>query len=175
VEFALVAPLLIFVVFATIDVGRLMYTYNAISSASREGARIVALRPQKISDCDPLHRMETVGQAFPLVQDPKSIYDTARNVDPNTSPMPAGEGPTAANLIPSGQGYIYIYPAVAQDTSATGCDAAGGITRPEPCQNCDVHNVVVQIDYSFAPLTPLIRNLFPNIVVRTVSVVQADY
>ena len=170
VEFALVAPLLIFVVFATIDVGRLMYTYNAISSASREGARIVALRPQKISDCDPLHRMETVGQAFPLVQDPKSV---AGDTDPNSGS--GGVGPTPGNLITPGLGYIYIYPAVAQDTSATGCDAAGGVTRPEPCPTCDVHNVVVQIDYSFAPLTPLIRNLFPNIVVRTVSVVQADY
>src|ERR1700732_2863899 len=113
VEFAIVAPLLIFVVFGTIDVGRLMYTYNAISSASREGARIVALRLQKISDCDRLHRMETVGQAFPLVQDPKSVYDTTNNIDPNTSPMPAGQGPTPSNLIPPGQGYIYLYPAVA--------------------------------------------------------------
>lgn len=182
VEFALVAPLLIFVVFGTIDVGRLMYTYNAISSASREGARIVALGPQKISDCDPLRRMELVGQAFPLVQDPRSVYDPVNNTDPNqpsppndSNQNPSNVGPSRPNLIPPGEGYIYIYPAVAQNTSPSGCGAAAGITRPEPCPNCQVHNVAVQIEYSFQPLTPLIRNLFPNVIVRTVSVVQADY
>src|ERR1700752_1525630 len=140
VEFALVAPLLVFVVFGTIDVGRLMYTYNAISSASREGARLISLKPQFDSDCDPLHRMETVGQAFPLLQDPNSIDSATVNVDPNTVTPPTGSsapGHIGQTLPPPGQGYIYIYPAVASDTSGTapGCDPPGA-QRLKPCQSC---------------------------------------
>jgi TadE-like protein len=168
VEFAILLPLLLFVVFAAIDVGRVVYTYNAISSAAREGARLVALTPQKYSDCDPLHRMELVGQAFPLVQDPQSVYDFTKNIDPNTNPMPAGEGPTPGGQIPLGYGYIYIYPAVANST--TDCTGPG---RPCPQNSSNISNVAVAINYRFVPLTPLISNLFPNTVVRTISVVQS--
>lgn len=144
-----------FLVFGTIDVGRLVYIYNGISSAAREGARIIALRPQKVSDCDPLNRMESVGQAFPLAQDPQSVWnDTA---PPN--------GPTTP---PAGQGYIYLYPAVAQDASGD-CNAAVGNTRPA------VGTVQVQIEYSFQPWTPFINQMFQHVVVTTISVTQTDY
>src|SRR3979411_3162932 len=73
VEFALTVPLIFTVIFATVDLGRLIYTYNAISSAARDGARLVALRPQLFSDCLALQRLEQVGQAFPLLPDPNSI------------------------------------------------------------------------------------------------------
>jgi hypothetical protein len=169
VEFALVAPLLVLVVFLTIDFGRLVYTYNAIASASREGARLVALPPAESSDCDALHRMEVVGQAFPLTQDPNSMYQDS---DPNvTSAPPAGvNAPTPGDQIPQGQGYIYIYPAAAD--SLTQCD---GHDRQQVCQNntdCPGTQASVQIEYAFVPITPIVRNMFPRIVVRTVSVVD---
>ena len=167
VEFAILLPILLFVVFAAIDVGRVVYTYNAISSAAREGARLVALTPQKYSDCDPLHRMELVGQAFPLVQDPASVNGT-NNIDPNTRPMPAGQGPTPGSSIPLGYGYIYIYPAVANST--TDCT---GPARSCPQNSSNISNVAVEINYSFVPLTPLLSNLFPHTVVSTISVVQS--
>ena len=39
VEFAVVAPLFLLVVFSAIDISRLLYAYTAISSAARDGAR----------------------------------------------------------------------------------------------------------------------------------------
>ena len=39
VEFALVLPLLLLVMFAVIEFGRLLFTYSAVFSASREAAR----------------------------------------------------------------------------------------------------------------------------------------
>src|SRR2546430_15916695 len=39
VEFAVLAPIFFLLLLGTIDLGRAVYTYNAISNAAREGAR----------------------------------------------------------------------------------------------------------------------------------------
>lgn len=44
VEFALVLPLLLILVFGIIDFGRLMYTANTLTSAVREGARFASVQ-----------------------------------------------------------------------------------------------------------------------------------
>ena len=43
VEFALAFPVFILIVFGLVDVGRLVYAYNTLSDAAREGARIAAV------------------------------------------------------------------------------------------------------------------------------------
>lgn len=40
VEFALVIPIFLLMVFGIIDAGRLIYTYNTVSNAARDGARV---------------------------------------------------------------------------------------------------------------------------------------
>src|SRR3954451_12155333 len=40
VEFALVLPVLLLILFGIIDAGRLIFTYNTISSAARNAARV---------------------------------------------------------------------------------------------------------------------------------------
>lgn len=40
VEFALVFPLLLLMLFGIIDAGRLIYTYNTVANAARNGARV---------------------------------------------------------------------------------------------------------------------------------------
>ena len=44
VEFALVLPILVVLGFGIIDFGRLLYTYNNLTSAVREGARFAAVQ-----------------------------------------------------------------------------------------------------------------------------------
>ena len=44
VEFAMVAPLFLLIVFAAIDVGRAYYTVNQLATAVREGARYAAMQ-----------------------------------------------------------------------------------------------------------------------------------
>ena len=58
VEFALVLPLLLLVMFGIIEFGRLLFTYSMISAASREGARYAAAAgrlpgtgTERYSDC----------------------------------------------------------------------------------------------------------------------------
>jgi len=56
VEFALVLPILLLVIFGIIEFGRLLFTYSMISAASREGARYAAATgrvsgTERHSDC----------------------------------------------------------------------------------------------------------------------------
>jgi TadE-like protein len=175
VEFALVAPIILFIVFAAIDLGRLIYTYNAISSAARDGARLAALRSELESDCLPLQRMEQVGQAFPLLPDPNSIANQSVNTDPNN---PGGVGPTTP---PPGSGYIYIWPAAAAADPQNGTNSSGvpncAGTAQRGGAGANVKHVAVEIQYVFQPLTPLIGSVLPHggITVRTISVVQTEY
>ena len=163
-------------VFALIDVGRLIYIFNSISSASREGARIVALGPQQYDDCDPLNRMRAVAQTYTLNQDPNSVANS-KNVDPNTSPMPSGSGPTTPS---AGQANAYIYPAVATSTTpVTGCSSSTKRSCPPNLYingtQTGINAVAVEIQYSFQPLTPVISTLFPSVVVRSISETPPDY
>lgn len=174
VEFALIAPLVVMAMFVTIDLGRLVYTYNAISSAAVDGARIIALKPQQSTDCLAIKRIEQVGQAFPLKMDPNSWDSTSVNTDPNNSTAPAG--PTAP---PPGVGYAYIWPAAAgaspADGSSGGQPNCSGNT-PRALSNSGVRDVAVEIQYQFQPLTPLISQwLSHGITIKTVSIVQTEY
>ena len=57
VEFALLAPVFMVILFLTIDFARLAYSYSAVSWAAREAARVVlgprltAIRPPAAQTC----------------------------------------------------------------------------------------------------------------------------
>jgi len=162
VEFALLAPVLLFMLLLTIDFGRLVYTYGAISWATREGARLAALEPQKTSDCLVLQRVESVGRGFPLVPDPNSV---AGNTDPNN---PSGTLRPTPPL--SAMGYIYIFPAVAPRTPQdTNCD---GLPRKT---SGGAVPVAVEIQYRYVPLVPLLADFVPSITITAISVVPTEY
>ncbi len=80
VEFALISPLFLFILFSSIDIARLLYAYTAISSAARDGARIASLNGSLFSDCQIIQQVELVGQGFPVKMDPNSVVG---NSDPN--------------------------------------------------------------------------------------------
>ena len=49
-EFALIVPLLVLMVFAIIDLGRYVYTQNALNQVSREAARVGAVKSRPACD-----------------------------------------------------------------------------------------------------------------------------
>jgi hypothetical protein len=165
VEFSLVAPVLIMILFLMIDFGRLIYTFGAISWATREGARLISLAPQQATDCAVLKRVEQVGQGFPLRPDPNSVVG---NTDPNNPGPPLA--PTTNDLIPAGQGYIYIWPAVAprtpQDTNCNG--------NPRKVSQT-ARDVSVQVKYKWLPLMPVVSSIVPPFTITTISVVHTEY
>jgi hypothetical protein len=171
VEFALVMPFMLLLISLMVDFGRLVYTYSAISNAAKEGARTLALVPQQDTDCLAIRRVELVGQGFPLVADPHSVYP---NDEPNAAAANDPQGPSTPS---GGHGYFYIWPAVAQssppDANGTSCQAPSSLsTRPLGSQ---VRDVEVQITYRFVPLTPTVAGFIKPFTIKTLSVVTTEY
>lgn len=160
VEFALLAPVFLLIVFLSIDIGRLLYTYSAISSAARDGARTASLQVAIYSDCEIIHEVEQVGQGFPVVMDPNSLVG---NSDPNNP-----SGTLQPSTPPANVGYAYVWPAVA--------------TADPPDNNCTsntpraisqtVKHVAVEVSYHFTPITPI--GFGTNLIVKTISVVTVE-
>ena len=163
VEFSLVAPIFLIIMFAAIDIGRLLYAYSAISSAARDGARTASLQVSAFSDCQIIQEVELVGQGFPVVMDPNSLVG---NSDPNNP-----SGALQPTTPPANVGYAYIWPAVATaDPPDTNCTSP---VSPRAVSQ-SVKHVAVEVQYHFTPLTPFVAGLIPNIIVKTVSVVTTE-
>ena len=148
--------------FGAIDISRLLYTYAAISSAARDGARTASLSSALFSDCQIIQEVELVGQGFPVQMDPNSV---AGNSDPNN---PGGAlQPTTP---PPNTGYAYIWPAVATGNPPdTNCSST-----QQRAISPTVKHVAVEVQYHFTPLLPFVNSFAPNIIVKTISVVTTE-
>src|ERR1700680_2727301 len=161
VEFALIAPLIFFLLFLLIDFGRLVYTYSAVSWSAREAARVVSMQPQAASDCLALQMAESTAQGFILRPDENSVVG---NSDPNGTGTPNADPRPAA-----GMGKIYIWPAVATAAPADAPTHCNGTPR---AISPPVQDAAVKIKYTSLPLMPLINNIIPPITITTISVVH---
>jgi Flp pilus assembly protein TadG len=162
VEFAMVSPLFLLVLFTAIDISRLLYTYTAVSSAARDGARTASLAGAIYSDCQIIQEVELVGQGFPVRMDPNSIVG---NSDPNNP-----SGALQPTVPPANVAYAYIWPAVATAAPAdTNCTSSS-----QRAVSPSVKHVAVEIQYHFTPLLPIVSTFAANIIVRTVSVVTTE-
>src|SRR5437868_3649215 len=162
VEFALVTPLFLFVVFSALDISRLLYAYTAISSAARDGARTASLSGSLFSDCQIIQEVELVGQGFPVRMDPNSV---AGNSDPNNP-----SGALQPTTPPPNVGYAYIWPAVATGNPPdSNCNSA-----QQRAISPTVKHVAVEIQYHFVPLLPFVSGFAPDIIVKTISVVTTE-
>jgi hypothetical protein len=162
VEFALLAPVVIIMLFLCIDFARLVYTYAAVSWAAREAARVVSMEPQASSDCAAIQMAMSTAQGFQLRPDENSVVG---NADPNST-----SSPNADPNPPAGVGKIYIWPAVATAAPADlHCDGAARAVSPT------VQDVAVQVKYTYLPMMPLISSFLPRITITTISVVHTEY
>lgn len=169
VEFALILPFLLLVLALTIDFGRLVYTYTAISWAARAGARMIALVPQQASDCAALTRVVQVGQGFPISVDPNSVVNDTNPNAPSGPLQPTTPGP--------GQGYVYIWPAVAPSSPQlpSNCDGTPRYPIGQVSGQSLPHDVAVEVQYGYTPMVPLFQSFIPNITIKTISVVHTEY
>jgi Flp pilus assembly protein TadG len=162
VEFSMVAPILLFVIFAAIDISRLMYAYTAISSAARDGARTASLSGSTFTDCQIIQEVELVGQGFPVRMDPNSLVG---NSDPNNP-----SGALQPSTPPPNVGYAYIWPAVATaDPPDSNCTSS-----TQRAISPTVKHVAVEVQYHFVPLLPLVNQFTTNVIIKTVSVVTTE-
>lgn len=162
VEFSMVAPIFLIVIFAAIDISRLLYVYTAISSAARDGARTASFQTAIYSDCQIIQEVELVGQGFPVRMDPRSLVGDS---DPNNP-----SGGLQPSQPPPNIGYAYIWPAVATaNPPDSNCNS--GVPR---AVSQSVKHVAVEVQYHFVPLTPFVAQLTNGIIVKTISVITVE-
>jgi len=139
VEFALVIPVIMLLIFGAVDLGRAVYAYNTIANAARDGARVAAVNQIETSpDCnedrpveDPLNPHWSIkrcaaGSALTL-----GVQQSAVTVEYHT---PSGTSLTCTS-----------------STLNVGCIAA------------------VTVHYTYTPMTPVIGDLVGNIAINSTS------
>ena len=98
VEFALIVPVLILILLGTVDAGRLIFAYNAVSNAAREGGRtaIVNQTPDEVRQRAAEQTQQDVRQpAVRRVSQPESASSSA------TGTIPPPVQPPRSDALPS--------------------------------------------------------------------------
>lgn len=161
VEFALVAPILVLVIFGILDFGRSIYYYNSVSQAVGEAARAAALAPSGLpSNSDVLAAAQRSASWVSL------------------APCPNGAATTSG--LPSGQGWLFIdEPASPNNNASDNANAPGGEAGTNGCPATPAlsgDKLQVEIVYNFAPFTPLISQITGSqILLSSTSVIPVEY
>ena len=164
VEFVIIAPILLLLIFGVVDFGRVIYIYGTINQAANEGARTAirasALLPTN-NDVETAVKQHAVDVALanPCPNGP---------INPATTP-------------PANQGWVYITEPDAPPSIETLApsleNAPGGQPWATATGTCSATNpahdhapIQVTIRYNFVPITPLIQQVTRDHIVISVSV-----
>ena len=142
VEFALVLPVFVMLMFGLLDVGRYVYMNSVLSQAAREGARVAAVEAYWIGSAD-LGCGTADGPVCPA------------GVTGATNSLQADVTAAANRMIaPFGavkDVYISCQPTgTVPPANWTNVDCAAGDRSP------NTHEVWVRVDLTFTPLTPVV-------------------
>ena len=159
-EFAIVAPLLLLLLFGVVDFGRVIYIYVTLNQAVHEGAR-AAIRDSAL---------------LPTNADVETAVKV-HAVDVSLA-NPCPNGPITSSTPPANKGWIYITepnpPSTPEPLSATLADAPGGQSWAFATGTCSATNpahdhapLQVTIRYNFVPITPLIQQIAGSSIVIT--------
>jgi Flp pilus assembly protein TadG len=169
VEFAIIAPVLLFLLFGIVDFGRIIYIYATLSQAVNEGARAA------IRDSPSLPTNSDVEAAVKQ----HAVDVSLANPCPN--------GPITNATPPANQGWIYITepdpPSAVESLSPALANAPGGQMWGNSNGTCSATNPVhdhaplqVTIRYNFVPYTPLIQQVTANsIVITATAIYKTEY
>jgi Flp pilus assembly protein TadG len=169
VEFAIVAPILLLLLFGIVDFGRVIYIYATINQAVNEGAR-TAIRDSPVlpSNAD----VETAVKHH-------AVDVSLANPCPN--------GPVTTATPPANQGWLYITeqdpPSTVETLSPTLENAPGGQMWANSNGTCSATNpahdhsaLQVTIRYNFVPYTPIIQQVTADhIVITAAAVYKTEY
>jgi hypothetical protein len=168
VEFAIVAPLLLLLIFGIVDFGRVVYIYITLNQAVNEAVR-VAIRDS------------------PLLPTNADVERAARihAVDVNLA-NPCPNGPVTGATPSANQGWIYITepnpPSTVESLSPTLENAPGGQMWAFDNGTCSATNpasnhapLQVTIRYNFVPITPIIQQFARNFIIVAGAVYRTEY
>ncbi|HET8785696.1 MAG TPA: TadE/TadG family type IV pilus assembly protein [Candidatus Limnocylindrales bacterium] len=144
VEFALVLPIFILLLFGLIDGGRLVYQHSVLSQAAREGARLASVEASWIGSAD----AGCGGTGGPV--------------------CPASAAAMKTDIITAANRMIAPFAAVTSAEVFVRCDPSGGTPTGNwtgsTCSSNATGNVAsVRITGTFRPITPVISQLVGNV------------
>ena len=167
IEFALVSPVLLLLLFGIIDIGRAVFYYDTVNHAAREGARLVVKAPFKL----------------PTNADVLSTVKTQLIGVPVTEPCP--QGPLTSATPPANAAWLYVTepnpPATVETTppqnapggeypapASGGCSAVNPATGNTPLQ--------VTVRFNLILITPVIAQATANhIVITAAAIFRTEY
>jgi len=143
VEFAIVAPLFLILIFLILDFGKVIYVKNTLDSAARDGARAAVVLTSTLC-----------GGGEPTACDvEKTVKNHSSDVSlANPSPYCPAVAPTAGN-----SGLIFLGPAGTApggEPAASGVCPGGGVFNVTAASNHA--QITVTIEYCYKPLMPLL-------------------
>jgi len=162
IEFALVSPVLLLLLFGIIDIGRAIFYYDTINHAAREGARVAVRASNQLpTNTDVLNAVS--GQMLGA---------------PVSAPCP--QGPISGATPPANSGWVYITePAPPGGVETTPpANAPGGEYAAIASGSCSAVNpasgndqIQVTIRFNLVLITPIVAQATANHVVISAAVV----
>ncbi len=162
IEFALISPVLLLLVFGIIDIGRAVFYYDTLNHAAREGAR-TAIRAST--------RLPTNADVLAVVL--QQLIGV-----PATEPCP--QGPVSSATPPTNSAWVYVTepnpPSGAETTppmNAPGGEYAASASGGCSAMNPAAGNVPLQVTIRFnlVLITPIISQATANHIVMTAAAV----
>jgi len=167
IEFALVSPVLLLLLFGVIDLGRAIFYYDTVNHAAREGAR-VAIR---------------ASSALPTNNDVLTVVSGQMQGAPVTTPCP--QGPVSAGTPPANAAWLYITepnpPATVETTpppNAPGGEYPDVASGPCSAVNPAIGNdqLQVTIRFNLVLITPIVAQATANhIVLSAAAIFRTEY
>jgi len=162
IEFALVSPVLLLLLFGVIDIGRAIFYYDTLNHAAREGARVAARASNQL----------------PTNTDVLSAVSAQMLGVPVTQPCP--QGPISTSTPPHSAAWLYVTepapPGVAETSpppNAPGGEysaaAAGGCSAVNPATGND--QLQVTLRFNLVLITPIVAQVTADHVVMTAAAV----
>ena len=167
IEFALVSPVLLLLVFGVVDIGRAVFYFDTVNHAAREGAR-VAIRATN---------------QLPTNNDVLTAVTGQMQGAAVSEPCP--QGPVSSGTPPANSAWVYVTepnpPATVETTppaNAPGGEnsaaAAGGCSAVNPALGNDQLQVTVR--FNLILITPIVGQVSANHIVMTgAAIYRTEY
>ena len=159
VEFALMAPVVLLLLFGIVDFGRALFIANELTNAAREGARVAVLssnlcntyvsNPSDTS-CTADFTGETVCQAIQNEGQLVSTFSGCTDTGPGTDTLP---NPDTNGTLDT----AYVQITQSADSTCPAIGSGGTVKTPRAIGH---RAVLVQIWYYYRALTPIVSNFF---------------
>jgi Flp pilus assembly protein TadG len=167
IEFALISPVLLLLLFGIVDIGRAVFYYDTINHAAREGAR-TAVR---------------ASSPLPTNADVLATVNTQLIGTPVTQPCP--QGPVTSGTPPANAAWLYVTeptpPATVEATPPA--NAPGGEYSAIAAGSCSAVNpasgnarLQVTIRFNLVLITPVIAQATANrIIITAAAIFRTEY